>query len=68
MKIRLEHVRAVQGYSKKGGICWRKQREWLKRHGIDPRDFVKNGVDEEVLLATGDPVAAAIVRQAHGQG
>jgi len=68
MKITLEHVRNVQGFSKKGGICWRKQREWLVRHGINPRDFLKHGVDEEVLLATGDPVAEAIVRQAHGQG
>lgn len=67
MKITREHVRQVKGFSKRGGICWRGQREWLQRHGFDIRDYLRNGIDEEKLLATGDPVAEAIVRQAHGR-
>ena len=67
MKITMQHVRNVKGFSRRGGFCARGIRAWADRMGLDYADFVKNGIDEEVLLATNDPMALAVVRQAHGQ-
>jgi len=35
------------------GIC-PEARVWCKKHGIDWRDFVANGISVDVLRATGD--------------
>ena len=43
------------------GFCRGKGQEWFDRHGLDFRDFVRNGVDESVLLATGDGLAINLV-------
>jgi len=52
-------ARAGRGYCCGGG------RRWCKRHGLDWTDFVKHGIAEETLLATGDGMANALVRWAH---
>lgn len=36
--------------------------EWLKTQGIDWRDAVKNGIDSEILIQTGDAMAARLVK------
>lgn len=38
---------------RRAGICPR-ARLWFERHGLDWRDFVRNGIDIEDLRATGD--------------
>ncbi len=43
------------------GYCRGKGQEWFDRHGLDFRAFVKHGIDESVLLATGDGLAITLV-------
>lgn len=58
MIITIDHIRAA-------GMCARQSRVWAARHGIDWTDFLTNGIPEEVLLATGDVLAAQVVEVAH---
>lgn len=37
------------------GVCTKaRTRKWFASHGLDFRDFVRNGIDAEDLLATND--------------
>lgn len=52
------------------GVCPR-ARFWFERHGLDWRDFAKNGIELAALRATGDQLnliarleAAALKREA----
>lgn len=36
-------------------------REFFKRHNLNYRDFIKNGIDADVLIATGDAMALQVV-------
>ena len=63
----MSHVRQVRGFSARPGFCRKGVKKWFDSRGLDYADFVKNGIDEEHILATGDPMAEAVVRQAHGQ-
>lgn len=67
MKITMEHVRQVKGFSARSGFCRKGVRFWFKQRNLSYRDFLKDGIDEETLLASGDPMAVAVVRQAHGK-
>lgn len=49
MRVTIDDMRAA-------GICPR-ARFWFDRHGLDWRDFAKNGIDIEKLRATGDQQA-----------
>lgn len=51
--------RGGRGYCASGG------RRWFARHGLDWTDFVKHGIAEQALLATGDGMAIALVDWAH---
>jgi hypothetical protein len=66
MIIKMEHVRSVSGFSPRRGFCSRGTRAWFAKYGLDYSDFLKNGIEEEKLLSTGDPLAVATVEQAHG--
>lgn len=46
------------------GYCIKGIKEFCKRYGIDFRNFVKHGIDEEVLLKTGDAMAVKVVERA----
>lgn len=48
------------------GICV-EARLWFQRRGLDWKDFVRNGIDAETLLATGDAQAARVVEEARGR-
>lgn len=39
-------------------------RDWFAVHGLDWRDFVRNGIPASTILATGDPMAVQAVRAA----
>ena len=39
-------------------------RDWFKHHGFNWRDFVKNGIDADRLLATNDAFGLKVVEQA----
>lgn len=39
---------------RRAGHCASGIRRWFEAQGLDFRDFLKNGIDEETLRATGD--------------
>lgn len=59
MIIRVHHVRRAK-------LCSKGMRAWFARYGLDYGSFLKNGIAEEALLATGDAFAKKVVEQAHG--
>ncbi len=54
MKIYLHHARQVQ-------FCAWGMRYFARKNKLDLGDFIANGIDEEILLATGDETARKIV-------
>jgi len=44
-----------------------KARVWFAKHGLDWRDFVRNGIDADKLTATGDAIALRVVEEARGR-
>lgn len=67
MRITMEHVRQVRGFNARPGFCRKGVKRWFESRGLDYSDFLKNGIEEQTLLDTGDPMAVAVVRQAHGK-
>jgi hypothetical protein len=65
MIVTMQHVRTIPYYQARAGFCLPKVRTWFKRHGLDFADFIRNGIDEQKLLATGDGLADAIVKWAY---
>jgi hypothetical protein len=65
--ITMQHVRTTTGFSRRAGLCARGTRAWFAKYNLDYSDFLKNGIDEETLLATKDAFAVAVVEQAHGK-
>lgn len=56
---------------RRAGVCGPGVRAWGEQHGFEWRDFVKNGIESDALLATGDALAARVVQIAeerHGRG
>jgi hypothetical protein len=47
------------------GYCMRRVRPWFVTHGLDFVDFVRNGIEENDLLATDDEFARNIVAHVH---
>lgn len=47
---------------KKNGYCHPGCRVFCKRYGIDWMDFLKNGIDSEILLATDNALAVNLVK------
>lgn len=60
MKIKMEHIRQAR-------MCSRGTRDFFKRHDLDWDAFLKEGIDEELLLATGDTMARQVVEVANGR-
>lgn len=42
-------------------MCSRGARDFFARHDLDWSAFLETGVDHELLLATGDPMARQVV-------
>lgn len=64
MRITIQHLHSVPTWNGRQGYCHRAAREFFARHGLDWQDFLNNGVDEELLLATQDAMAQALVEHA----
>ena len=47
---------------RKAGHCVKGAKAWFERHDLDFRDFLKNGIDVDELLASGDSLAEQVVR------
>lgn len=43
------------------GMCTKGQKQWFEERGLDFRDFLKNGIAADTLLATGDGLATKAV-------
>lgn len=52
--VTIAHVRAA-------GLCVNGSRAWFARHGLDFRAFLRDGLDADTLLATGDAMAKRVV-------
>ena len=48
-------------------LCFQGSRPWLARHGLSWQDFLANGVEVEVLEATGDALAMRVAAQARAR-
>lgn len=57
----MAHIRSI-------GLCSRGAASWFASHGLDWFDFVQNGIDADVLEATGDHYALAVVAHARQVG
>lgn len=64
MIITTHHLFTIPGYSKRNGFCRAGARDWFRAHGLCWRDFVENGIPSEVMEATGDGLALALVKWA----
>lgn len=49
------------------GYCASGVRAMARRHGLDLGAFLRDGIDAEALLATGDAQAVALVEAVHGR-
>ena len=58
--ITIDHVRAV-------GLCVNGTRTWFARHDLDFRAFLREGLDADTLLATGDAMAQRVVDHARNR-
>ena len=54
--LTVRHLRSV-------GACASGTRLFFKRHNLDYNDFLKNGIDSEKFLATGNAMALKIVKK-----
>ena len=55
------------------GFCIPGLKKWAESHGLDFKDFVRNGIKASQLLATGDGLAEMIIarmkeEKRHGNG
>lgn len=48
-------------------MCGRAARPWAERHGISWTEFITDGIDVEVLRATGDAMALKVVAVAEAR-
>lgn len=48
-------------------LCFQGARPWLSRHEFSWQGFLANGIDAEVLVATGDALALRVVAQARAR-
>lgn len=60
-RVTIRHLRTIPGTHKRRGWCNDRARVWFKRHNLDWTDFVRNGIDADILLATGCGLALAMV-------
>jgi hypothetical protein len=52
-------------FARRQGYCARDCRQWVASHGFDWADFVRHDIAAETLLATGDPMALAVIDHVH---
>ena len=62
--VRMQHLRSVPGVRQSPGYCLPMTRKWFAQHDLDFRAFARDGIDAELLLATGDPLALRLVEHA----
>lgn len=66
MKITIDHMHSVPTWNGRQGYCHAQARAFFARHGLDWLDFVRNGIDAQILLDTGDALAIYLVDYVKG--
>lgn len=66
MIITVKHLYSVPTWTNKVGYCAKGARFFFKKYNLDWQDFIKNGIDEELLIATNNALALHIVAYAKG--
>lgn len=64
MIVTIQHFRTIRGFSPRPGFCASGGRAWFQRQGLDWSAFVRHGIEADLLLATGDGFALAMVEHA----
>lgn len=64
MIVTIQHMHSVPTWNGRQGYCHGQAREFFKRHNLDWWDFLNNGIEADLLLATGDALAAVLVQYA----
>lgn len=54
--IRIDDIRLA-------GYCVSGARGWFKDHGLDFRDFIRNGIPASEFIAKGDQLAVTVVER-----
>lgn len=52
---------------RKAKLCIDGTKKFFKTHNLDFRDFVKNGIDEEIIAKIDDAMARLVLEVAHGR-
>lgn len=60
MKIYMSDIRNAK-------MCARGTRAFFMLHGLDFQDFLKNGIDVEIILSTQDAMAIQVVELKYGR-
>ncbi|MCP8465183.1 hypothetical protein NK553_14620 [Pseudomonas sp. ZM23] len=68
MRVTVTHLHSVPTWTARQGYCHRATRAFFERHNLDWLEFVRNGIDEEALTATGDALALRLVEHAREVG
>nr|WP_251044565.1 MULTISPECIES: hypothetical protein [unclassified Lysobacter] len=54
-------MRRAPGFGVRDGFCAQGGREWFAYYGLDWNAFVRDGIDAELLQATGDALALHVI-------
>jgi hypothetical protein len=59
--VTLAHLRSTPGFGVRDGFCAQGGREWFAYYGLEWSAFVRDGIEAEVLEATGDALALRVI-------
>ena len=62
--VTARHVFTVPNFNARPGFCRGGARQWIEAHGLDWREFVRDGIPASTLEATGDAIAFRVVEWA----
>lgn len=68
MKVTVEHLHSVPTWTGRPGYCHRQARAFFLQHGLDWQAFLRDGIDDELLVATEDALAIKLVEHAREVG
>ncbi|MFV9461940.1 hypothetical protein ACNUIY_08955 [Pseudomonas aeruginosa] len=64
MIVTVQHLHTVPTWTTRQGYRHGRAREFFKRHGLDWMAFLQDGIDADLLIATGDALALKLVEHA----
>ncbi|WP_408951505.1 hypothetical protein [Lysobacter sp. Hz 25] len=67
MIVTLAHLRRAPGFGARPGFCAQGGREWFAYYGLDWSAFVHDGIEADVIEATGDALGLHLVAFARAE-